>query len=200
MKSTVLSKLMHHQDETELLAQINSGQTDNYAVLVKRYERLVFTLALRMLKNREEAEEISQDVFVKAFRSLSTFKGNSKFSSWLYRITYNACLDLLSRKRKHSSYDSIENIHEGKANHAESVLDTMEKTAQQQLLKACIAQLGAEEAFLITIYYYEEQSVADIASITNLTESNVKVKLFRSRKKLAKLLRAEPAFNKSELL
>ena len=191
---------MHHQDEHELLTQIISGQTKNYAVLVKRYERLVFTLALRMLKNREEAEEISQDVFVKAFKSLATFKGNAKFSSWLYRITYNACLDTLSRKRKQPSLGDIEKIADIKTPRTETIIDSMEKAVQQQLLKDCIARLNAEEAFLITIYYYEEQSISEIAQITDLTESNVKIKLYRSRKKLAKLLNAHTAFNKKELL
>ncbi len=191
---------MHHQDEHELLAQIISGQTEKYTVLVKRYERLVFTLALRMLKNREEAEEVAQDVFVKAYKSLTTFKGNSKFSSWLYRITYNACLDALSRKHRQPTFGKIEKIADTDMNLGETVIDVMEKSAQQALLKSCIAELDADEAFLITIYYYEEQAISDIAKITALTESNVKIKLYRGRKKLAKLLNAHPAFDKKELL
>ena len=191
---------MPHQDEKELLAQIISGQTERYAVLVERYQRLVFTLALRMLKSREDAEEVTQDVFVKAYKKIDSFKGDSKFSSWLYRITYNASLDMLSRKRKQPSFSDIDHLQDANRAQDSSILDTIEKTSQQQLLKKCIAQLDAEEAFLITIYYYEEQSIAEIAQITELTESNVKIKLYRGRKKLAKLLQAQPAFNKKELL
>lgn len=77
---------------------IIDGDTNAFAVLVNRYKDLVFTLALRMLKNREEAEEVSQDAFIKAYKSLNKFKGDSKFSTWIYKITYNTSLDRIKKK------------------------------------------------------------------------------------------------------
>ncbi|MGB3775212.1 MAG: sigma-70 family RNA polymerase sigma factor, partial [Leeuwenhoekiella sp.] len=171
-----------------------------YAILVKRYEGLIFTLCLRMMKNREDAEEVAQDVFVKAYQALSGFKGDAKFSSWLYRIAYNRSLDMLARKKRQPSFENTEELANSNFENIENALDNMEHAKQQSFIKEAINQLEAENAFIVTVYYYEEQSVAEIAQITGLTESNIKIKLFRSRKKLFTLLESMPAFNKQEFL
>ena len=191
---------MNHQDDHQLINAIRAGQTEVYAVLVKRYERLVFSLALRMMKNREDAEEVAQDVFVKAYRALNTYKGDAKFSSWLYRITYNRSLDMLARKKRQPAFADTETIAETNFNEIENVLDQMERQAQQQLVQQAIDKLEAEDAFIVTVYYYKEHTVTEIAEMTGLSESNIKIKLFRSRKKLFNLLQAMPTFNKTELL
>lgn len=191
---------MNHQDDHQIITNIDAGDTQAYAVLVKRYERLVFSLALRMMKNREDAEEVAQDVFVKAYQALDGFKGDAKFSSWLYRITYNRSLDMLARKKRQPAFENTEAIANINLDEVENVLDHMERKAQQELIQRAINQLEAEEAFIVTVYYYEEQSVTEIAEMTGLTESNIKIKLYRSRKKLFTLLQAMPAFNKKELL
>jgi RNA polymerase sigma-70 factor (ECF subfamily) len=191
---------MNHQDDHQIITNIRAGDTQAYAVLVKRYERLVFSLALRMMKNREDAEEVAQDVFVKAYQALGGFKGDAKFSSWLYRITYNRSLDMLARKKRQPAFENTEAIADINLNEVENVLDHMERKAQQEMVQEAINQLEAEESFIVTVYYYKEHSVTEIAEITGLTESNVKIKLYRSRKKLFTLLQAMPAFNKKELL
>lgn len=191
---------MNHQDDQLIIAKIRAGEIQMYAVLVKRYERLVFSLALRMMKNREDAEEISQDVFVKAYQAIDGFKGDAKFSSWLYRITYNRSLDMLARKKKQPAFENTEAIANTNLDEIENALDQMERKAQQELVQLAINQLEAEEAFIVTVYYYKEHSIAEIAEMTGFTESNVKIKLHRSRKKLFTLLQAMPAFNKKELL
>ncbi len=191
---------MNHQDDQLIIAKIRAGEIQMYAVLVKRYERLVFSLALRMMKNREDAEEISQDVFVKAYQAIDGFKGDAKFSSWLYRITYNRSLDMLARKKKQPAFENTEAIANTNLDEVENALDQMERKAQQELVQLAINQLEAEEAFIVTVYYYKEHSIAEIAEMTGFTESNVKIKLYRSRKKLFTLLQAMPAFNKKELL
>lgn len=161
---------------------------------------MVFSLALRIMKNREDAEEVAQDVFVKAYQALDGFKGDAKFSSWLYRITYNRSLDMLARKKRQPTFKNMENMAQVNSSQIENMLDTMEYQQQQKLLKNAINQLEAEEIFIVTVYYYKEHTIAEIAEMTGLTESNVKIKLYRSRKKLFTLLQAMPAFNKKELL
>ena len=191
---------MNHQDDHLLIKDICAGQTQLYAILVKRYEGLIFTLCMRMMKNREDAEEVAQDVFVKAYQALSGFKGDAKFSSWLYRIAYNRSLDMLARKKRQPSFENTEELANSNFENIENALDNMEHAKQQSFIKEAINQLESEDAFIVTVYYYEEQSVAEIAQITGLTESNIKIKLFRSRKKLFTLLESMPAFNKQEFL
>ena len=80
--------------------KVLQGETNCFAVLVDRYKDMIFTLALKMIKNREEAEEVAQDTFIKAYNSLSKFKGDSKFSTWIYKVAYNTCLDRLKKNKK----------------------------------------------------------------------------------------------------
>lgn len=191
---------MSHPEDTVIINQILQGDTQAFAILIERYERLVFTLCMRMLKNREDAEEVAQDVFVKSYQKLNTFKGNSKFSTWLYRITYNRCLDTLSRKRKHPTARDIDEIHPVGIYETYTVLDALEDAERTKHLKMCIDKLPEDEAFLITVYYFEEQSITELAAITGLSQSNIKVKLYRARKRLYTLINANLFYEKKQVL
>jgi RNA polymerase sigma-70 factor (ECF subfamily) len=151
---------------------------------VDRYKDLVFTLALRMLKNREEAEEVSQDTFIKVYNSLIKFKGNSKFSTWIYKVTYNTCLDRLKKNKRQQNTIAIDKFTEHHIKTLDNALEAMERDERKGAIKNCLELLPSEDSFLLTLYYFEEQSLDDIAKITGLTANNIKVKLFRSRKKL----------------
>lgn len=96
--------------DIQLIEAILAGDIQKYGVLVGRYERLVFALALRMLRHREDAEEVAQDVFVKTFQKLQTFNGDAKFSSWLYRVMYNKSLDMLSKKKRSKTKFEVESL------------------------------------------------------------------------------------------
>ena len=85
--------------DIEVIAQVLKGDQQAYALLVDRYRNFVFTISLRYIKNREDAEEVAQDVFIKAFRSLADFRGQSKFSTWLYTVTTTSCLSFLRKKK-----------------------------------------------------------------------------------------------------
>ena len=91
---------MKTDQDQHYIEKVKNGDTKAFAFLVNQYKNMVYTLAFRMLKNKEEAEEISQDVFLKVYNRLSTFNGNSKFSSWLYRITYNKSLDYIKKHKR----------------------------------------------------------------------------------------------------
>lgn len=176
-------------EDTYYITKIITGDTKAFAVLVDRYKDLVFTLALRMLKNREEAEEVAQDTFIKVFKSINKFKGDSKFSTWIYRITYNSCLDVLKKYKQEYKLDPIDEYTERQLVTFENAFDALADKEQRQTIETCLQKLPEEDGFLLTLYYFEEQSIDEIAKIVGLTVNNVKVKLFRSRKKLAYLLK-----------
>lgn len=174
--------------------QILEGNTNAFTILVDQYKSLVFTLALRMLKNREEAEEVSQDTFIKVFKSLKKFKGDSKFSTWIYKVTYNTCLDRLKKNKRQQQVVSIDEFTEKHVKTIDNALENMVEEERIQAIQECINLLPSEDSFLLTLYYFEEQSLAEISEIVGVSANHVKVKLFRSRKKLAAILkqRLEP--------
>lgn len=180
---------MNRNTDQYYIDKTMQGDTQAFGVLVERYQDFIFTVVLRMLKIREEAEEIAQDAFIKAFESLSSFRGESKFSSWLYSIAYRKALDRLRKNKKYVATELIEEITEGNLESIENALGYLEDQERKQIIQECIAQLPEEEAAIITFYYFEDQSVKEVAVITGLSEDNIKIKLYRSRKKLFTLLK-----------
>lgn len=181
-------------DDQHYINQVINGNTNAFATLVDRYKDMVYTLALKMLGNKEEAEEIAQDTFIKIYKALHKFKGESKFSTWTYKITYNTCLDALKKRKKEKSVTYIEDFGEHQVKALHEILDTIDEKERNQAIQECLNELPNDEAFLLTLYYFDEQSVEEIAKVMNNSASNIKVKLFRTRKKLAHILkrRLEP--------
>jgi len=174
--------------EQQLIESIKDGDTKAYANLVNRYKDLVYTLAIRMLKHREEAEEVAQDTFVKVFKSLDKFKGDSKFSTWIYKITYNTCLDRIKKNKKHLKDVAIDEFTFNKLDSIDNALEHMIKEEKHTLIKNCINKLPEDSSALLTLFYFEELSLDEISKIINVEANTVKVKLFRARKKLAVIL------------
>ncbi len=171
------------------ITKVLEGDTNAFAVLVDRYKDLIFTLALRMIKNREEAEEVSQDTFIKVYKKLSKFKGDSKFSTWIYKVTYNTCLDKLKKLKRTQNTVAIDEYTAHQVKTFDNALEALETAERKETIRDCISLLPSEDGFLLTLYYFEEQSLEEIAKVVNLKPNNVKVKLFRSRKKLTTILR-----------
>ena len=171
--------------------QIIEGNSNAFAILVNQYKDLVFTLAYKTLRNKEQAEEVSQDTFVKVFMSLPKFKGESKFSTWVYKITYNTCLDYLKKCRKENSVVYIEDFSEHQVKAIENVLDTIDEKERNQKIQDCLQLLPSEDAFLLTLYYFDDQSIDEISKIMDSNTNNIKVKIFRSRKRLASILKQQ---------
>ena len=179
---------MTTNEENILIDAINNGDTRAYAQLVDRYKDLVYTLALRMLKHREEAEEVAQDTFIKVFKSLDKFKGDSKFSTWIYRVAYNTCLDNIKKNKKHLNDVAIDEFTFNKLDTIDNALDNIIKEERSTLIKNCIDKLPEDSSALLTLFYFEELSLEEISKIINVEANTVKVKLFRARKKLAVIL------------
>jgi len=179
---------MTTNDENILIDAINNGDTRAYAQLVDCYKDLVYTLALRMLKHKEEAEEVAQDTFVKVFKSLHKFKGDSKFSTWIYKVAYNTCLDTIKKNKKHLNNVTIDEYNFNKLDTIDNALDNIIKEEKSALIKNCINKLPEDSSALLTLFYFEELSLDEISKIINIEANTVKVKLFRARKKLAVIL------------
>ena len=175
-------------NDDQIINAIKNGDTNAYSKLVDRYKDLVFTLAIRMLKNREEAEEVAQDTFIKVFKSLDNFQGDSKFSTWIYRIAYNTCLDNIKKNKKFINDIAIDEFTVNKLKTIDNALETIISKERSQLIKQCIDRLPEESSALLTLFYFEELSLEEISKIINVEANTVKVRLFRARKKLAVIL------------
>jgi len=177
--------------DQEYIDKILQGDTNAFAALVNRYKDMVFTLSLKMIKNREEAEEVAQDTFIKAYSSLRQFKGDSKFSTWIYRVAYNTCLDRIKKNKKEDLNISIDEFSSHLIKTMDNALSALEDKERKQTIQNCLNLLPGEENYLLTLFYFEEQSLEEIGKIMSITPNNVKVKLFRSRQKLAVILKKQ---------
>lgn len=176
-------------NDLEAVKQILDGDIQKFTYLVNGHKDLVFTLALRMVKDKEDAEEIAQDSFIKAYNNLSRFKGEAKFSSWLYRITYNTCLDWIKKNNKRNTLTGSIDKDMYRLSVPDNASEKIEQEEHNKRITECLQRLPAADSFLISLYYYEELSLHEIATIVSSSISNVKVRLFRIRKKLAGILK-----------
>lgn len=173
--------------------KVLAGENEAFTDLVERYKHMAYTLAFRLLKNHEEAEETAQDAFVKAYQHLRAFRSESKFSTWLYKIIYHSALGRLRKvKREYRDLDDFEKIAEPETG---SILQKLKIQDQKKYLTMALENLDPEENMIIHLYYLNESPISEVCAITGLSESNVKIKLFRIRKKLyqhlTKLLKQE---------
>lgn len=176
---------MVRTEDDSIIERILQGDSDSFSFLVKKYQDIVFSITLKLLKNREDAEELAQETFIRAFQSIGSFQGKSKFSTWLFRITYNNCISHLRKKKFH--FSGIDNLSESDMESDEDITD-LPGEIRIRYLATALKQLPAEDYLLVLLYYYEDQSVEEICVVTGFSESNVKVKLFRARKKLRSMM------------
>lgn len=161
------------------------GEHQLYAELVKRYQNFVFTIALKYTPVREDAEEIAQDAFVKAYRALKDFRGDSKFSTWLYSIVNSTSITFLRKKKL--NVQSLDNEHvfeTADSQVSDSRANTIEQKSKVAMVAKAIELLSADDARLITLFYKAEQSLEEIAKILDMETNTVKVKLHRARTRL----------------
>ncbi len=174
--------------DNDLIMQAIAGNQNAYADLVKRHQRFVFTLALRFAKRREDAEEIAQDTFVKAYRSLTSFQKQAKFSTWLYSIVYTTSMTFLRKKRLITSSIDDENNFLQIENSGSFDINNAENKSRSFYLNEAIQQLLPDDAIIITLFYKAEQSLEEIAKVLGMEATTVKVKLFRARQRLKEKL------------
>lgn len=175
---------MTNQTEQTYLNKVKRGDTKAFSYFVDTYQTMAFTIAVRIVKNREDAEDIVQEAFVKCYHSLHLFKGDSKFSTWLYRIVYHTALDAVRKQNRYPSTISIDKVDYSGISEVSGVLDQMFNVQLAAILKAAIEKLNPQQQTIITLYYYDCLSLKEIAEIVAMCLSTVKVNLFRARKNL----------------
>ena len=171
--------------DKEIIARILQGEPAHFAELVNRYQNYVFTLTLRFIKSREDAEEVAQDIFVKAYRSLADFRGASKFSTWLYTITTTTCITFLRKKKLDIHSLDNEKIFETVQNQDSGFnANQVEQKSKVHMVNSAINMLGADDAEVLTLFYKAEQSLEEISRILGMETNAVKVRLHRARQRL----------------
>jgi RNA polymerase sigma factor (sigma-70 family) len=172
-------------NDSQLISQVLSGQQQAYAELVSRYQNFVFTICLRYTNSREDAEEIAQDVFIKAYRCLADFRGDAKFSTWLYTIVNTSCITFLRKKKP-----DIRSLDDDKVFGVADNIDggmranRVEQKSKITMVNQAIKMLLPDDAKIISLFYKGEQSLEEIGNILGMEPNTVKVKLHRARTRL----------------
>lgn len=172
-------------NDNEIISQVLSGDQQAYAGLVSRYQSYVFTLALRMVKNREDAEEVAQDAFIKAYKYLADFKGHSKFSTWLYTIVNNTGISFLRKKKLDiHSLDNEKVFEVADSQDSGMRANIIEQKSKLAMVNDAIALLSTDDAQIITLFYKAEQSLEETAQVLGIEVNAAKVRLYRARTRL----------------
>jgi RNA polymerase sigma-70 factor (ECF subfamily) len=179
---------MPYQDDLFYIEETKKGDLNAFGILIQKHEKYAFTLALRILKHREEAEEVAQDAFMKAYYGIHSFEGNSKFTTWLYKIIFNEAVG--RQRKKKNNWDLIEN-EVAETIISQDLLGGIENLLAQErkeLIQKGLERLKSNESAVLTLFYLEEQSIKEIQEITSYSESQVKILLHRGRKNLFDIL------------
>ncbi len=179
---------MGTQEDQIYIERVLKGDTNAFSHLINKYKDMVFTLVIKIVKSQEDAEEVAQDSFIKAYQKLDSFKGQSKFSTWLYTIAYRNALTKVRKKKLETTDIDSYVIDNHKDDHEFPQIEAIKNNEQEKYVKQAIENLGETDALLITLFYLNDNSIEEIQEITEMTQSNVKVRLFRARKRLYKEL------------
>jgi RNA polymerase sigma-70 factor (ECF subfamily) len=179
--------------DSEIIQRVRGGAKHHFALLVDRYKDKAMTLAVRMLKNREDAEEAVQDAFVRAYNALEKFQGNARFGTWLYRIVYNVCLTRLGKKK--DEFDRVDYDDEREYDHTATFSPLMEMDFEAvdmiSYIKKTIETLPTKYGTILTLFYVQDLTHEEICEVTQLPLGTVKVHLFRARALLQEQLHSE---------
>ncbi len=185
---------MNQLSDDEIINQVLNGEHTQFSALVERYKNYVYTLVYNILLIEEDAEEVAQDVFIKAFTNLNKFKHDAKFSTWLYRIAFNTAITA-KKKQKNSLYQQIDVFESTFATDDKSAIETQDR---KKYLTIALSRLSEADSTALSLFYLKEFSLEEICDIIDTNLSSLKVRLHRARKRLAdelKLLLKEEAIN-----
>lgn len=191
LKPAVQERLKNSSRDAEdaLIRQAIAGNQPAYAALVRRYDRMVYGLALQMVGNREDALEVTQDAFLKAFRFLSSYRGESRFSTWLYRIARTSAINNLRRVRRETvTLDTPESPVRRMVSDMVNGYETVALGERSELLRRAFNMLLPDDNVVLTLFYFQEQSLEEICEVMGWTMSNAKSRLCRARQRLRVIL------------
>ena len=175
-------------EEFALIERIRAGETELYTYFVTNYNKDIFQLAFQLTKDHALAEDLTQDVFVKGFLKIDTFQQKSQFLTWLYRIAYNLIINELRKNKVIISHYDETTVSSEEIVEIDDFFDRQDTELRYQKLEKALMALARDEYTLVSFYYYQQKQIEEIAFITAQTVANVKVKLFRIRKKLYNLM------------
>lgn len=186
-------------NEILLISRARGGDRDAFGALVEQYRDNVYRLAYRMCGNAYDADEAAQEAFVAAWRALPNFRGDAKFSTWLYRLTTNAAINVMRREKRHQTVGDGEMIEV--ADDADSPQETVERTEQQEAVQEALATLSEEYREVLLLRYMEELDYAEIAEVLQLPSGTVKSRINRAKAALkAALLKSGNIFGGSSVI
>ncbi|MBA4852444.1 RNA polymerase sigma factor [Emticicia sp. BO119] len=172
------------QKDITLLKRIQAGDRLAYKELINRYKDYAFTVAFRILNSREDAEEIAQDAFLQVYRNVNTFNFEAKFTTWFYRIVFNAAL-MQKRKNRIFTEDIDTSTQASIVSNMSDSSEEIRRNERQNAIRLAMQRLQGDDVLLITLFYLKEQSLEEIAAITQISAETAKVKIHRARKRLA---------------
>lgn len=175
-------------DDQTLVAETLAGRHEAFGTLVERYDRAVYHLAYRTLRDQEEARDAAQEAFFKAYRSLRTFKPGAKFSTWIFAIVYHACCDRLARRKRYSNEELPERADTAAGPESEAIASD-----EARRLRAAIAQLPEKYRTVITLYHLQGRQYDEIAQVLGVPMGTVKTHLFRAKEQLRRILNEQTA-------
>ena len=178
------------RQEQIFLEKALRGERAGLEYLIKKYKNMAFAVALRLLSNSEDAEEVVQDAFLKAFASLTKFKRASRFSTWLYRITYNTALTKLKQRPALTVALGDSGDNETLNIPAEEGNNLLQSNERRKFVELALKQLTTDDYIVISLFYIGEKSITEICEILNLKRSAVKMRLMRGRKQLESALKS----------
>jgi RNA polymerase sigma-70 factor (ECF subfamily) len=180
------------QDQADI-QKILAGDARGYRSLLQRHRSRVFTVAKKVVGDPALAEEVAQDVFIKAFKSLEEFRGDARFGTWLYRIAWTTAISALRREKRHRGHEDVA-LREDLDDPSPAFPDGFSLVArdeQKQLIDRALQGMKPEERFALTLFYLEERSLNEIAEITGEEVGTIKVRLFRARQRMASRLQLD---------
>lgn len=182
-------------DEPRLIKRAQNGDSKAFELLIEAHFKKIYNIAYRIAGNPDDASDMTQEVMIKLFRNINSFGGNSKFSTWVYRVATNTCLDELKKLRRHSTYSINSEINTGDGEFLYEVEDTsptpdleVERSELADMVAKAITALNPEHRAIITLRDIQEFSYEEIANILNISEGTVKSRISRARMQLKKIL------------
>lgn len=179
MKSIKQDKSMNK--DLFYIYQIKQGDITVFSKLIEKYKDMAFNIAFQICRNKEDAEEVAQDSFVKVYKSLNDFKENSKFSTWLYTIVYRTAIS--KTRKKYVTTVDIEDHHCVISDTQEQIIK-LKHNEQKQYIEYALKYLNPEDRTIINLYYLESNSINEISKIIGMNDNNIKIRLYRARKQM----------------
>ena len=178
-------------EDIVLVRQSQSGDHDAFSELVRRHQNLVYSVAYRFMRDAAQAEDMAQEAFLKAFRLLHGFRGDCKFTTWMYRVTSSVCLTELSRRKRRGEVE----LPRETVNNLSTTRNLPEEAELKEQVRRCISYLSDRYATVVTLYYLNGSSYDEIAQVMDVPLGTLKTWMFRARKQLRQIVEKEVFFN-----